>query len=148
LESSRGEWFSTWSIFSSLATLATPAETLLSSAPAARRGVAMFPGSVHVREQREVLEGHAHAAMFGRDVGNIVAGDLDGARGRFLHARDQPQQDGLAGAGAAEDHHDLAGLGCKVQPVEDLEGAIALRERLDFKLAHPFTAPMESPSTR
>ena len=67
---------------------------------------------------------------------------------RLLHARDEAEQDGLAGAGAAEDHHDLAGLGLEVQAVEDLEGAIGLRQRCDCELAHPFTAPMERPSTR
>ena len=78
----------------------------------------------HVREEREVLEGHADAAVFRRDVGHVIAVDQDAACGRLLDAGDEAQQDGLAGAGAAEDHHDLAGVRRQVETLEDLEGAV------------------------
>ena len=38
-----------------------------------------------------------------------AAGDADGARGRMLEAGDAAQRRGLAAAGGAEQHHDLAG---------------------------------------
>jgi hypothetical protein len=63
----------------------------------------------HVREEREVLEGHADAAVIGGDVRHVLAVDEDGAAIRVVDTRYQPQQDGLAGAGGPEDDDDLAG---------------------------------------
>ncbi len=64
-----------------------------------------------MREQREILERHADIAMLGRNIGHVLPVDRDRTRGRLLDAGDEAQQHRLAGAGAAENHDDLAGLG-------------------------------------
>ena len=71
-----------------------------------------------MREEREVLEGHADAAVIGRYIGHVLTVDEDGAAIWIVYACDQPQQHRLAGAGGAEDDHDLAGLGCERDAIE------------------------------
>ncbi len=64
----------------------------------------------HVREQRVVL--HHHADARGRSGGRSVTSwlaDADAAGGRADEAGDGAQRGGLAGAGRADDGHDLAG---------------------------------------
>ena len=52
----------------------------------------------HVREEGEILEGHANAAKFGIDVGNVLAADQDLSFFRVDHAGDQPEQHRLSRA--------------------------------------------------
>src|SRR3990170_5651131 len=99
-----------------------------------------------MREKCEILEGHSDIAMLGCNVNNISALDLDEPRGRLLDAGDEPQKNSFAGAGTAKNHDDFTGLRRKIQTIEDLIGTEALGQGLEFKLRHPFTAPMERPS--
>ena len=61
----------------------------------------------HVREQGVVLEHHAHVALVGRDPADVVAVDLDGARGLDGEPRDHPQGRRLARAGRPEQRDEL-----------------------------------------
>ncbi len=63
-----------------------------------------------VRKQRVALEHHAEAAVARLDVVDHAAVDPDLARGRILEARDHAQRRGLAAAGRADEHHELAVL--------------------------------------
>ena len=76
----------------------------------------------------------------------------DGTPVGIVDARDQPQQQRLAGTGGAEDDDDLAGVGRERDAVE--HGAVlerlgeALQLQPRHALPYPFTAPSERPSTR
>ena len=68
-----------------------------------------------VRQQAEVLEDHRDLAAPGVEqgrvghAGDVLAVELDGARGRLDQPGQQPHQRGLAGAGEPHHHEDLAG---------------------------------------
>jgi hypothetical protein len=85
-----------------------------------------------VREQRVVLEHHAHAAAVRRGPGtparDLAAVDLDAARVGALEAGQHAQRGGLAAARGAEQGHDLAPLNLQVRPVKRLRGAEALAD--------------------
>jgi hypothetical protein len=102
----------------------------------------------HMRKEGKVLESHSDIAMFRRNIGNIIAFNLDESRGGLINACNEAQQDRLARSGTAENHDNFAGLRRKIQTVKNLIGSEAFGQGLEFELDHPFTAPMERPSTR
>ncbi|HEY6434894.1 MAG TPA: hypothetical protein VIZ17_23225, partial [Acetobacteraceae bacterium] len=89
----------------------------------------------HVGEQGVVLHHHADAAGVGRQVGDVVAADADAAGGRADEAGHCPQRGGLAGAGGADDGHDLAGRDGEGKGVECHGAAIGHRDVLYFDAA-------------
>ena len=64
----------------------------------------------HVRKEREVLKRHADASTLGRRVRHVLPGQHDRPDVGRLDPRHETKQDGLAGAGWAEDANDLAAL--------------------------------------
>jgi hypothetical protein len=62
----------------------------------------------HVRVEGVVLEDHRDVAVLGREVGDVAVTDPDGARVHLLQAREHAQGRGLAAAGGADEHHELA----------------------------------------
>lgn len=103
-----------------------------------------------MREQREILEGHADIAMFGRHIGHVLVVDADRARRRLLDAGDEAEQHRLAGTGRSEDDDDLARIRGERDVVQHLVGLEGFRDRGEFEMRHdqPFTAPSDRPSTR
>jgi hypothetical protein len=91
----------------------------------------------HVREEREVLEGHADAAVIGGDIRHILAVDEDGATIRIVDAGDQPQQDRLARAGRTEDDDDLSLVGGERDAVEHGPVLERFGEVLQLEARHP-----------
>ena len=63
-----------------------------------------------VREQRVGLEDRVDVALVGRLVGDLVAAEVDAARGRVLEAADHPQRRRLAAARRAEHRVEGAAL--------------------------------------
>ncbi|MNN60296.1 hypothetical protein D3C81_1754670 [compost metagenome] len=61
-----------------------------------------------MREQRVGLEHHVDRPLVGRQVGDVLAVQVDAPRGGPLEAGEQAQQGRLAAAGAAEQGEDLA----------------------------------------
>ena len=104
-----------------------------------------------MREQGEVLEGHADAAEFGVDAGHVLAVDDDAARVGIEDTGDQAQQHRLAGAGRAEQDEDLAVVHGERNIVEHGVVLEPLDDVVKFERRHmpyPFTAPSDRPSTR
>ena len=62
----------------------------------------------HVRVERIGLEHHGKPAVGGRNVRDALAVDQDVAAADLLEAGDDAQQRGLAAAGGADEHHELA----------------------------------------
>ena len=84
----------------------------VAAALAAGQAEADVGGDVQVREQRVVLEHHAHAAAVGRGpgavAGDLRAVDLDAAGVGALEAGEHAQSGRLAAAGRAAEGDDLA----------------------------------------
>ena len=79
-----------------------------------------------VREERVVLEDRVDVALVGRQPGDVLALQLDQARGRRLEAADHPQGRGLAAARRAKEREEFPGLDLEVDVVDDDGLAVAL----------------------
>ena len=81
----------------------------------------------HIREQVKMLEDHAHLAAMEIEidlfVGDVDAVEPDGAGRRHLKQVQTAQQRRFAGAGRADDGHDLAAVDAEVAVVQGLDGA-------------------------
>ena len=73
-------------------------------------------GDRHVRIERVVLEHHGDVALFRRHVVDDAVADADLAAGDVLQPRDHAQQGGLAAAGGADQHDELAVVDGHVTP--------------------------------
>jgi hypothetical protein len=91
-------------------------------------------GHAHVREQRVALEHHAEIALVGGRPGDVLAADLDLARGRVLEPRDGHQDRRLARAAGAEQRHEFAGCHVERHPVHGRDRAETLHQVPD---GHP-----------
>ena len=70
----------------------------------------------HVRVERVALEHHRDVAFARRELRHVAGVDRDRALGDVLQPGDHPEQGGLAAAGRADEHEELAAL--------DLEGDV------------------------
>jgi len=91
----------------------------------------------HRVEQRRTLEAHADlrpqlAPLLRRHGGDLLAVDQDPTRDRLLEADNGPQERGLAGPAAAEDHQDLAAADLEADSVEHPSPAVLDRQVLDL----------------
>ena len=77
LDSSRGTWPSTCSILQQLGDLPRPARLIVASSLRARKRARDVVEGRHMREQREILERHADAALLGRRTDDRAAADAD-----------------------------------------------------------------------
>ena len=75
-----------------------------------------------VRKQRVALEHHAEPAVARLEVVDHAAVDPDLARGRILEAGDHAQRRGLAAAGGADEHDELAVLDREVDVLDGDHG--------------------------
>jgi len=102
---------------------------------AARQAEADVLGDRQVREERVILEDHAHAAALGRHprgaVGDDAVADPHLALVRGLEAGDEAQERRLAAAGGAEQRHELTALDAEVGVSHRGHGAEALRDPVD-----------------
>ena len=100
----------------------------------------------HVRVQRVVLEHHRDVALLRLAHRHVLVADRDRALGRVLETRDRAQQRGLAAAGRADEHHELAVADLEADPVDRRD---AVREPLGHvsqaDAAHPLLAPRVRP---
>ncbi len=73
----------------------------------------------HVGEQGIVLEYHADAAFFNRQVGDVIVAEQHAAAvvGKFQPGN-QPQRGGLAAAGRPQQHQRFAGMDFKVDRLQ------------------------------
>jgi hypothetical protein len=104
----------------------------------------------HVRVKRVGLEHHRQPRLAGRQIGRILAVDLDRARGDILQPGDQAQQGGLAAARGADEDDELAVARWSGRCRDDVDLAEALADLGQFNLAHlgpHFTAPKVRPRT-
>ncbi len=81
-----------------------------------------------MREERVVLEDHAHAPAMGRDVIHPAALDQDVARGRIDEARHRAEGRGLATARRTQEREELAGVDGERHAVEGQGLTVALDE--------------------
>jgi hypothetical protein len=91
----------------------------------------------HRVEQRPALEGDAHVLpevehLVGAHLRDVLAEQLDAARGRLVQAEQVAQERALARTAAAHDDHDLALRGGEVDLVEDLPRAVVGDEIADL----------------
>ena len=113
----------------------------------------MFSKARHVREQREILERHADAAVLRIDARHVLAVDQDGAVVGVVHAGDEAQQHRLAGRPTGRS---TTIVSLSAAASETCSSTVCDLERLDVTvsrssvamLRHPFTAPSDRPSTR
>jgi hypothetical protein len=94
-----------------------------------------------VREQQEVLEHHADPPPIGRQVGDILAADQDGAGIGLLQPGDDPKQGRLARAGGSEQGEELALLDPQIDPVDRADGAEGLSDGLERQRSRLRVAP-------
>ena len=76
-------------------------------------------------------------ALVGRDGGEALAAEGDGAAGDRLDAGEAAQERRLAGAVGADDGDDLAGVDREVDAVQHLDAAVARAQALDVKHGSP-----------
>ena len=77
----------------------------------------------HMRIERVVLEHHRDVAIGGLDLVDDAPADVDLAAGDGLEPRDHAQQRGLAAAGGADQHAELAVADLEVDALHGLEAA-------------------------
>ncbi len=82
----------------------------------------------HVREERVVLEHRVDVPLEGGQAGDVLAAELDRARGGGLEARDHPEHGGLAGPRRAQHREELAVGDLEVDSGDGLHGPEALAQ--------------------
>ena len=88
--------------------------------PAQLEREAHVVGHRHMRIERVVLEHHGDVALFRRHVVDHALADADFAGGDVFQARDHAQQGGLAAAGRADQHHELAVVDGNIDAMDDM----------------------------
>jgi hypothetical protein len=86
---------------------------------------------VEVGEERVALEDGVHVALVGRQVGHVVAAEVDGALGRVLEAADHAERRGLPAAGGAEERVEGPPLDREREPVDCGQVAKALDDAVE-----------------
>jgi hypothetical protein len=113
-------------------------------------GEADVVADAHVGVEGVVLEDHGDVALLGRLVVGFLAADVEDAAGDVLQPGHHPQRGGLAAAGRADQHHELAVGDVQGQVVHGVEAVLV--DLVDLVQAYrghgyPFTAPEVSPET-
>ena len=90
--------------------------------------VADVLGDRHVRVERVGLEDHRHVAVLRQHVGDVALADQHAAGGDGFEAGDHAQRRGLAAAGGAEQHEELAVGDGEVEALDHLDGAEGLAD--------------------
>ena len=105
---------------------------------------------VLVREQGVRLEHHAESAVARLDIVGQAPVDADFAGGRVLEAGDHAQRRGLAAAGRADEHHELAVLDRAREVVDGDHRSEPLAEvdELDAGQRYLLTMPKLKPRAR
>ena len=93
-------------------------------------------GHGHVREQRVALEHQAGVALPRRQRGDVALAEPHAAGGRLDEAGDDAQGRGLAAAGGAEQHQELAVGDVERNVVDGLEVAVALGDAGQLQARH------------
>ena len=91
------------------------------------QGVADVPAHGQVRVQRIALEHHGDVPVLRRGVGHVAPADRDLTLGHLLETRHHAQEGGLAAAGGAHEHEQLAVGDVEVDVVH---GHVAVRVAL------------------
>ena len=91
-------------------------------------------GYRHVRPQRIGLEHHGRVALFGRQGGDVAAGQTNAAGDRPDEPRYRPKQGRLAAAGTAEKGDEAAVLHRQSHRLQHFLGAVANRQAFDGKI--------------
>ena len=92
--------------------------------------------NAHMRIERVVLEHHGDAPVARLDMVAQHLADPQFARRNLLEARDHAQKRGLAAARGADKDDELAMVDAEVDPLDDLDIAIALVERSEGQSGH------------
>src|SRR5207244_9752008 len=77
----------------------------------------------HVRIERVVLEHHGDVALGRLDLVDDASADIDLAAGDGFQPRDHAQQRGLAAAGGADQHAELAVADLEIDALDGVEAA-------------------------
>ena len=96
-------------------------------------------GDILLTGEREVLVDHldAHAAaLAGRQIEDRLAVEADTAGIRSVHAGDDLHQRRFAGAVVADQPDDFAATHRKIDAMQDVHGAEALGDAIDFENTH------------
>ena len=104
----------------------------------------------HIREERVRLEDHAHVALVGRNIRDVVALDDHPSRGRCLEPGDDPECGRLPAARRAEEGKKLTGLEGDVDLLDGREVAELLVQLLQLEVGHqrPATGATPRPGRR
>jgi hypothetical protein len=128
-------------------------------AQTARKSEAHVRGHRQVREERVVLEDHAHASRLGRDPyasGHLAVADDDRPTVGTLEAGDEAEKRRLPATGRAQKSHDLAASDAERRLVDGRDRPEALRHGVepDHRAIHvrgtlqPFAPKVENPLAR
>src|SRR4051794_13016833 len=91
-----------------------------------------------MRIERVVLEHHPDAAVGRLDLVDDAAADIDLAAGYRLEPRDHAQQGGLAAAGGADQHAELAVADVEIDALDGFEATgIGLADIAQRYVSHP-----------
>ena len=93
----------------------------------------------HLRVERVVLEDHGDVATARRHVVDDVVADPDVPSGEPLEAGQQPQRGRLAGAGGADEHHELAVGNLERELVQGDDVTEVLRRAVVGHRGHPLS---------
>src|SRR4051812_18066536 len=94
----------------------------------------------HVREERVRLEHHAHVALVGGDVRDVLAVDDDSAGVRWIEAGNETQRRCLAAPRRTEQRQELALPQVDLDPIERFHAAEVAVQVLQFEIGH-YRAP-------
>ena len=87
-------------------------------------------------KQRVALEHHADVALFGRQRGDVLAVEQDGAGVRFDEAGDGAKGGGFAAAAGSEQRHQLAIGNLQVEIVDGRRTVVAFGQTPDRDSGH------------
>ena len=90
----------------------------------------------HVGEQAVLLEDHTDVALFGGQVGDILAVEEDLALGNLFETGETAQQGRFAAARGAEQGDELAVLHAQIDALEDMGGAEVLVDIFKLNIRH------------